>query len=80
MKKDSTCWQIIGYVAENSMGDLHFFIRLRGMNMAEFSMQDVELMISEQRKYFFSGATKKIDFRKEQLKKLLGSEDCLENE
>ena len=27
--------------------------------MAEFSMQDVELMISEQRKYFFSGATKK---------------------
>lgn len=69
-----------GYVAENSMGDLYFFIRLRGINMAKFSMQDVEMMISEQRKYFFSGATKKIDFRKEQLKKLKATISLYEKE
>ncbi|MGG0657090.1 aldehyde dehydrogenase [Rummeliibacillus pycnus] len=38
--------------------------------MANFTAQDVELMIAEQRNYFFSSATKKIEFRKEQLRKL----------
>ncbi|MFJ8261742.1 aldehyde dehydrogenase [Rummeliibacillus sp. NPDC094406] len=38
--------------------------------MANFTAQDVELMIIEQRNYFFSRATKKIEFRKEQLRKL----------
>lgn len=38
--------------------------------MANFTAQDVELMIAEQRNYFFSSTTKKIEFRKEQLKKL----------
>ncbi|ETT85646.1 aldehyde dehydrogenase [Viridibacillus sp. FSL R5-0477] len=38
--------------------------------MANFNTQDVETMISAQRKFFFSGATKSLAFRKEQLKKL----------
>ena len=38
--------------------------------MANFTVQDVELMVTEQRNYFFSSATKKFEFRKEQLKKL----------
>ncbi|WP_397537319.1 aldehyde dehydrogenase [Rummeliibacillus pycnus] len=38
--------------------------------MANFTAQDVEQMITEQRNYFFSSATKKIEFRKEQLRKL----------
>lgn len=38
--------------------------------MSNISVQDVEQMVSEQRNYFFSSATKKIEFRKEQLRKL----------
>ncbi|MGX9133454.1 aldehyde dehydrogenase [Rummeliibacillus sp. JY-2-4R] len=38
--------------------------------MANFTVQDVELMVTEQRNYFFSSATRKFEFRKEQLKKL----------
>lgn len=38
--------------------------------MANFTAQDVEMMITEQRNYFFSSVPKKIEFRKEQLKKL----------
>jgi len=48
--------------------------------MANFTVQDVEFMITEQRNYFFSGATKKIEFRKEQLRKLKGTISHYEKE
>ena len=38
--------------------------------MIKFTEEEVELMIDEQRKFFFTGYTKSIEFRKKQLKKL----------
>ncbi len=40
------------------------------------NVQSVEQMILEQKKYFYSGATKDIEFRKEQLIKL---KNCYSN-
>ncbi|TSI04211.1 aldehyde dehydrogenase [Lysinibacillus sp. BW-2-10] len=38
--------------------------------MANFTSSDVELMIQEQRNFYFTGLTKSIEFRKKQLEKL----------
>lgn len=38
--------------------------------MMKFTEEEVELMIEEQRNFFFTGCTKSIDFRKKQLEKL----------
>lgn len=42
------------------------------MLMARYKAQDVEIMIEEQKKFFLTGHTKNIEFRKKQLLKLKG--------
>ena len=39
--------------------------------MMKFTVEVVELMIEEQKKFFFTGLTKEIDFRKKQLLKYI---------
>ena len=47
-----------------------YAILKRGALLMNFTSQDVENMITEQRQFYFSRATKSVKFRKEQLKKL----------
>lgn len=61
------------YLAEISMDKLVFFILCRRDFMANFTVQDIENIIALQREYYMSGATKTLEFRREQLKKLKGS-------
>ena len=42
----------------------------RGVRILNFTAQDVEQMIEAQHEFFYTGATKSVDFRKEQLNRL----------